>query len=233
VLDQEFNSGALHRLREAVLACAMAAGMPESRATDVMLVVHELAANAVRYGGGRGRVCIWVAARALHCQVTDPGIAAVDGNPVAGVASRGPAVTRGPPSWPYQPGHGLWLIQRAADNVTAMTGPGGSQVTASFALRSASLESPGPGRALILAAAWPKLAVVRGWSSVTCRGHRVSSVTCTDCQHVRKYVSERDLNPHGCDLRRCSPGSYRRQITAGQRHGFVSEKGVHQEAHVC
>ena len=58
MLEQEFNAGALHRLREAVLACAMATGMPESRATDVMLVAHELAANAVRYGGGRGRLCI-------------------------------------------------------------------------------------------------------------------------------------------------------------------------------
>jgi hypothetical protein len=23
---------------------------------------------------------------------------------------------------------------------------------------------------------------------------------CTGCRHVRKRVSERDLNPHGCDL---------------------------------
>ena len=42
-------------------------------------------------------------------------------------------------------------------------------------------------------------------------------------RHVRKHVSERDLNPHGCDLRRCSPGSYRKQVIAGQRHAFVSE----------
>lgn len=161
MLEQEFNAGALHVLRKAVLACAMAAGMPESRATDVMLVAHELAANAVRYGGGRGRLCIWIAAGAMHCQVTDPGIPGFDGNPPAGMASRGPAVTGGPPPWPYQPGHGLWLVRQAADNFTAMTGPGGSQVTASFALRSASLESPEPGHALILMAAWSRLAVVR------------------------------------------------------------------------
>jgi anti-sigma regulatory factor (Ser/Thr protein kinase) len=138
VLEQEFNADALHVLRKAVLACAMAAGMPESRATDVMLVAHELAANAVRYGGGRGRLCIWIAAGAMYCQVTDPGIPGFDGNPPAGTASRGPVVTRGPSPWPYQPGHGLWLVRRAADNFTAMTGPGGSQVTASFALYSSS-----------------------------------------------------------------------------------------------
>jgi hypothetical protein len=32
---------------------------------------------------------------------------------------------------------------------------------------------------------------------------------CTGCQHVRKHVSERDLNPHDCDMRRCSLASYR------------------------
>ena len=52
MLEQEFNAGALHVLRKAVLACAMAAGMPESRATDVMLVAHELAANAVGTAAG-------------------------------------------------------------------------------------------------------------------------------------------------------------------------------------
>lgn len=137
MLDQEFNAGTLRILRKAVLACAMAAGMPESRAPDVMLVVHELAANAVRYGGGRGRLCIWTAAGALHCQVTDPGIPRLDGNPPAGTASRRPAGIPGPPPWPYQPGHGLWLVRQAADHFTAVTGPDGSQVTASFALRSA------------------------------------------------------------------------------------------------
>ena len=138
MLEQEFNAGTLHVLREAVLACAMAAGMPESRATDVMLVAHELAANAVRYGGGRGRLRIWIAAGALHCQLTDPGIAGLDGNPPAGTESQLPAVTRGPPPWPYRPGHGLWVVRQAADHFTAMTGPGGSQVTASFAVRGAS-----------------------------------------------------------------------------------------------
>jgi serine/threonine-protein kinase RsbW len=138
VLKQEFNADTLHVLREAVLACAMAAGMPESRATDVMLVAHELAANAVRYGGGRGRLLIWIAAGALHCQLTDPGIAGLDGNLPAGTESQRPTLVPGPPPWRYQTGHGLWLVRQAADHFTAMTGPGGSQVTASFALRGAS-----------------------------------------------------------------------------------------------
>ena len=39
--------------------------------------------------------------------------------------------------------------------------------------------------------------------------HRAGSAMCMGCQHVRKRVSERDSNPHGCDLRRCSLASYR------------------------
>ena len=134
MLEQEFNAGTLHILRKAVLACATAAGMPESRALDVMLVVHELAANAVRYGGGRGRLSIRAAAGLLHCQVTDPGGPGFGGNPPGGPATQRPAGIPGPPPWPYQPGHGLWLVRQAADHFTAVTGREGSQVTASFAL---------------------------------------------------------------------------------------------------
>jgi hypothetical protein len=49
---------------------------------------------------------------------------------------------------------------------------------------------------------------------------------CTGCRHVRKRVSERDLNPHGCDLQvwlldfRVGAG------TAGQRVAYVSEGGL-------
>ena len=46
-LDRQFGEGTLHILREAVLAHVAAAGMPDDRASEVMLVVHELAANAV------------------------------------------------------------------------------------------------------------------------------------------------------------------------------------------
>jgi hypothetical protein len=54
---------------------------------------------------------------------------------------------------------------------------------------------------------------------------------CTGCRHVRKRVSERDLNPHGCDLQvwlldfRVGAG------TAGQRVAYVSEAGIEPIAH--
>jgi anti-sigma regulatory factor (Ser/Thr protein kinase) len=138
VLDQEFTAGTLHLLREAVIAHVTAAGLPESRATDIMLAVHELAANAIRHGGGTGQLRVRIAAGALHCQVTDPGPGPLNHHPPAA------AVMRQAP-WPYRPGHGLWLARQAADRLTTITGRHGSQVTASFALPSAPKQAA-PGR---------------------------------------------------------------------------------------
>ena len=73
MLDREFDSAALAGLREAVLGCAVACGMPEDQAIDVMLAVHELAANAVCHGPGRGRLRINVTASTLRCEVSDTG----------------------------------------------------------------------------------------------------------------------------------------------------------------
>ena len=44
-------------------------------------------------------------------------------------------------------------------------------------------------------------------------------------------LSERELNSHVGDLRRCSPVQVCKRITAGQGHGFVSEDRLHQKAH--
>ena len=73
MLDQEFGATTLRVLRETVLAHATAAGMPEGRALDVMIAVHELAANAVKHGGGTGHLRMSVTNGELICQVSDPG----------------------------------------------------------------------------------------------------------------------------------------------------------------
>src|ERR1700678_3568412 len=73
VFDERFDASTLHLLRERVAACVSAAGMPEDRAMDVILAVHELAANAARQGAGAARVLMRVAVGALRCQVSDAG----------------------------------------------------------------------------------------------------------------------------------------------------------------
>ena len=124
VLDLEFDGDGLYRLRAAVLAHAVAAGMPERRAADVMIAVHELAANAVRYGAGTGRARMWAGAVVLRCQVDDGG-------------GRGGRAADEVGPWPYQRRHGLWLVREVADEMTVRSGPDGTQVTAVFALPAA------------------------------------------------------------------------------------------------
>jgi anti-sigma regulatory factor (Ser/Thr protein kinase) len=127
VLDQAFHAGTLHVLRKAVLAKAGAAGMPDDRAAQVMLAVHELAANAVRHGGGAGRARMRVVGGELHCQVSDAGQGG-DGH-----ARDGGADAVAP--WLFRRGHGLWLVRNVADRVSVASSPGGSQVIAVFPLR--------------------------------------------------------------------------------------------------
>jgi anti-sigma regulatory factor (Ser/Thr protein kinase) len=121
VFDERFDASTLHLLRERVAARAAVAGVPEDRVVDVILAVHELAANAVTHGAGAGRLLMRAIAGALHCQVSDAAPAA------------------GP--WPVRQGHGLWLVRAVADEVTASYGPHGSQVTAAFGWPA----KPGPG----------------------------------------------------------------------------------------
>ena len=131
-LDQEFGETTLRVLRETVLAHATAAGMPEGRALDVMLAVHELAANAVAHGGGTGRLRMSVTNRELICRVSDPGPASsgLPRNGTLGSQRRGAAARASP--WPYEPGHGLWLVRQIADHISVNCGSAGSQVTVAF-----------------------------------------------------------------------------------------------------
>src|ERR1700733_15899099 len=103
-LDRVFDAGTLRSLREAVLGEAAAAGMPSDRAADVMLAVHELAANAVRHGAGAGRLAMRVSDGRLYCQVSDVGPAGDTRADEAAVA----AATR---PWRGERGHGLWVGQ--------------------------------------------------------------------------------------------------------------------------
>jgi two-component sensor histidine kinase len=158
LLDQEFGASALSGLRAAVMDCATAAGLSIDRAMDVMLALHELAANAIRHGSGRGRLRIELTARALRCRVSDAGLADVDAEPdesgqggrggaagqsrpdtvaldatATGATARG-GTFRTPEAWPVQHGHGLWLVRHTADLVQVTTGPAGTVIDVGFNL---------------------------------------------------------------------------------------------------
>jgi anti-anti-sigma factor len=99
--------------------------MPEGRARDLVLAMHELAANAVRHGAGHGRLRLWVTQDAVRREVTDDGAPKAEDRSDAG--SRDAA-------WLVEPGHGLWLIRQVADQATLYSDPSGTVATLSFRL---------------------------------------------------------------------------------------------------
>jgi anti-sigma regulatory factor (Ser/Thr protein kinase) len=119
LLDLKFDPGTLHAARARMRACVGAAGLPEDQAGNVVLAVHELAANAICHGGGAGRLRVWNLAGALHCQVDDG-----DSPARAGRA----AVN----AFLYEPGHGLWVVRRVADQLQSLSGPAGTSVLVRF-----------------------------------------------------------------------------------------------------
>ena len=136
VLEQVFDGDSLYALRAAAAAHASQAGLPDGRVGDLVLAVHELAANAVRHGAGHGRLRIWKADDALRCEVSDDG---PDGVPASGAAGSHAGDTV---SWNTEPGHGLWLIRQIADQASVRSGPGGTVAVVSFTLRSPGLLPP-------------------------------------------------------------------------------------------
>jgi anti-sigma regulatory factor (Ser/Thr protein kinase) len=141
VLDLAFDSGTLDALRAGVKAHARQAGLPEDRAEDVVLAVHELAANAVSHGAGAGRLRIWKLTGALHCQVED-GEPLASGHPAeppdhVGSETTGAADASGQTPehpLPSRPGHGLWLVRQIADRMRILSSARGTRATIAFDL---------------------------------------------------------------------------------------------------
>lgn len=138
ILDQAFDAGTLYALRAAVHLHACRAGMSEGQATDVVLAVHELAANAIRHGAGSGRLRVWQLAGTLRCQVDDSGPAAGGGpaGPGAAGSPRQPPTVADP--WPQLPGHGLWVARQVADRMEVLSGPHGTRATITFTVSRAA-----------------------------------------------------------------------------------------------
>lgn len=125
VLDLGFDSGTLQTARAQVRACVGQVKFPESQAEDVVLAVHELAANAVCHGGGAGRLRVWSLAGAVYCQVDD-------GDLVSAVEPEDYSEQASLNSLPSEPGHGLWVVRQLADQVQSLSGPGGTSVLIRF-----------------------------------------------------------------------------------------------------
>jgi anti-sigma regulatory factor (Ser/Thr protein kinase) len=95
----------LAAVRAVVYRYARQAGLPESRAIDLVLAVSEVAANTVRYANSPGSLKIWYDTREIVCQIQDDGIIT---DPLAGQRT---------PSLEGTGGHGLWIVNQVCDEV--------------------------------------------------------------------------------------------------------------------
>jgi anti-sigma regulatory factor (Ser/Thr protein kinase) len=143
VLEQAFDAGTLYALRAAVQAHATRLGMPEARTDDLVIAIHELAANAVRHGAGDGRLRMWERAGALLCQVEDAG----EATPPDGLGVSGDPGVNAADSWPFVSGHGLWLARLVAEEISVASGPDGTCATVVFALPGTDSSEADPSEA--------------------------------------------------------------------------------------
>lgn len=110
-----FDRSRVTPLRHCVAARAGAAGLTGDRLDDFVVAVNELLTNAVRHGGGTGRLTLRSEDGAVVCEVSDEGAG------LEAVDPQRPA--------PDQPGGwGLWLVRELTDTCEIRTGPTGTAV---------------------------------------------------------------------------------------------------------
>ncbi len=126
-LDQRFDLDSLYTLRSAVAAHASDLGAGPDRVAHIVIVASELATNAIRHGGGGGRLRLWRADGLICCEVSDSG---------PGLADPESAGTSPPPSMATG-GRGLWIVRRIAAEVRFRTDGDGTVATATVALEPA------------------------------------------------------------------------------------------------
>jgi anti-sigma regulatory factor (Ser/Thr protein kinase) len=113
------NHDDLASVRALVRGAADGFGLDEQRSQELVLVVHETAANSISHGGGSGVVACWQEKDSLVVEVEDRGSFALADTPLVGRVKPGREQDRG---------RGLWLANQLADLVQVRTSPEGTTV---------------------------------------------------------------------------------------------------------
>ena len=111
VYERGFDMAALAELRDLVAGFAEPV-VGEGGAANAVLVVSELAANSIKYGGGAGTLRLWRDGASLVCEVRDDGLIT---DPLAG---------RRRPSLPAGGKAGLWIANQLCDLLQIRSAPG-------------------------------------------------------------------------------------------------------------
>ena len=118
VFAAEFDAGTLPETRHQVSRAAGQCGMPHAQIDDFAIAVNEIMTNAVRHGGGCGKLRLWCDGQLL-CEIADAG----HGFPATAHLQR-----TSPPVPSPQGGMGLWLAQQVTAELAIRSGTAGSTV---------------------------------------------------------------------------------------------------------
>lgn len=111
-----FSLAELGDLRARVARAAADAGLDPERRSDIVLAVHELAANSIRHAGGSGELELWTTPGRVSAEVRDRG--KIDD----------PLVGRIDPAGQREGGLGLWLVGQLCDLLQIRSGEQGTTV---------------------------------------------------------------------------------------------------------
>jgi anti-sigma regulatory factor (Ser/Thr protein kinase) len=111
-----FDGSMLGVVRGLVRQAAEALRLHTDTTDDLVLAVHEVAANSVVHAGGSGSLAVWRGAASLVVEVRDPGI--IDDV----------LVGRGSVELASEHGRGIWIANQLCDLVQVRSGRHGTQV---------------------------------------------------------------------------------------------------------
>jgi anti-sigma regulatory factor (Ser/Thr protein kinase) len=134
-VDHQFDADGLYALRAALAAHADDLGASREQVERLLIVGGELATNAIRHGGGSGRLRLWRDGAVLRCQISDNGPGMAD--PAAGSHQPEPTALGG---------RGLWIVRRLCSDLVVETGSAGTTVTAAIPLDGAAPTADGGDR---------------------------------------------------------------------------------------
>jgi anti-sigma regulatory factor (Ser/Thr protein kinase) len=132
LLIRRFDIDTLASLRERVLDRMAVVGLEEPQQSDMLLAVQEAAVNAIRHGGGAGRLWLWRHTDTVWCEISDDGPGLPPGLSTPATPSRSDIYA----------GRGLWIITHLCPGAEITNTSPGLRVLLSSPLTGGPVPAP-------------------------------------------------------------------------------------------